>query len=159
MPDFVKAIPAPYTAIALAALIAASGAFGYVKGYLSQAEKFSEYKAQVEAINERTKIENDRAKKENERITHETAQGWAAAVDYLKSHPVGMRSNSRAGTMLGLSRPATGTNATAPIDANRPQCDAPTDAPNVNDCIHDAAQLLWLIDWVKQQTEVRHDFR
>jgi hypothetical protein len=153
--DLVRAIPTQYMLIGIAALVAASMGFGYVKGMTHEADRHTEYVRQVTETNARLEAENARIKRETKRINQETTTGWAAAVDHLRSRP--------AIRVRGADcHPAE--SRTLPAGAREPEPDArerglgaerseTTEIPieqcaaRLNNAVKDAAQVMWLLDW------------
>ena len=156
----VRAIPTQYMLLGIAALIAASVGFGYVKGISSEADRHTEYVRQVTEANAILEAENARIKRETKRISKETTAGWAAAVDHLRRNPVRVR-----GADCGAAESATvsasagrpepdaaerglGAGLSTPIEIPAEQCEA-----RLNAAARDAAQVMWLLDWAAAQRE------
>jgi hypothetical protein len=158
--DLVRAIPTQYMLLGIAALVAASAGFGYVKGMNHEADRHTEYVRQVTEANARLEAENARIKRETKRINKETTAGWAAAVDHLRSNPVRVRradcgaaTSAAVSTSAGRPEPdaaerGLGAGLSTPIEIPAEQCEA-----RLNAAARDAAQVMWLLDWAAAQRE------
>ena len=158
--DLVRAIPTQYMLLGIAALVAASAGFGYVKGIDHEADRHTEYVRQVTEANAKMEAENARIKRETKRINKETTAGWAAAVDHLRRNPVSVRgadcgAAESAAVSASAGRPepdaaerGLGTGSGAPIEIPAEQCEA-----RLNNAVNDAAQVMWLLDWAAAQRE------
>lgn len=130
-------IPLPYklAGFAVAAVVI------FFLGRENGLSKYYDFKSWVEA-------EQARAKAESDRVTSETAQGWAAAVDWHRRNPriVRVRDNCE----VQVPGAPTGTDeAAASGTINSEQAET-----YLNQGILDAAQLLHLQDWIRKQQEV-----
>lgn len=110
---------------------------------------------------ERARIERDQA-----RILDETAQSWAAAVDYWREHggrlvrvrPAACPSADSTVPALPLAAasitglPASEHRPAAPRDVDASECEA-----RLNGSVLDALWIETVKDWIKQQHEVVHD--
>lgn len=158
--DLVRAIPTPYMLLGMAALVAASVGFGYVKGIDHEADRHTEYVRQVTEANARLEAENARIKRETKRINKETTAGWAAAVDHLRRNPVRVqRTDCGAAESVAVSASAgqperdaaergLGAGLSTPIEIPAEQCEY-----RLNAAARDAAQVMWLLDWAAGQRE------
>lgn len=157
----VRALPALWMWLALAALIVAAGGAGYVRGIRSEADRHAEYIEQITAANGKLEAENARIKRESKRIDAETAAGWAAAVDRQRRTPaVRVRGADCSPATLravpgrtGSAEPAAGERGSGPGR------DAPQEVPveqcesRLNRAVEDAARVMWLLDWAAKQRE------
>ena len=159
--DLVRAIPTQYMLLGMAALIAASVGFGYVKGVNHEADRHTEYVRQVTEANARLEADNARIKRETKRINQETTTGWAAAVDHLRSRPAIRVRGADCHPAESRALPASprdpesdarerGSSAqrSAPTEIPLEQCEA-----RLNNAVKDAAQVMWLLDWAAGQRE------
>jgi hypothetical protein len=158
--DMVRAIPTQYMLLGMAALVAASMGFGYVKGMNHEADRHTEYVRQVTEANARLEAENARIKRETKRINKETTAGWAAAVDHLRRNPVSVRGaacgaakSATVSTSAGRPEPdaaerGLGAGLSTPIEIPAEQCET-----RLNAAARDAAQVMWLLDWAAAQRE------
>ena len=154
--DLVRAIPTQYMLLGIAALVAASVGFGYVKGVNHEADRHTEYVRQVTEANAKLEAENARIKRETKRINKETTAGWAAAVDHLRSRPA-IRVRGGADCHPAESRTLPASPQESEPDARErgpgPERSAPTEIPleqcaaRLNNAVKDAAQVMWLLDW------------
>lgn len=103
-------------------------------------------KAVGEVAKEKAKIEET----ESRRVHDETAKGWSAAVDVVRSDADRLRRSTRAGSGCGsVSR--------APASAERTDDPARNDLPATDEiiaaCARDALKLVWLQYHERQQQE------
>lgn len=138
-------IPLPYTLAAAGIALVASFFLGYNYGL----EKYYDLKSAVAQ-------EQNRAAAESERVTGEIAKGWANSLAWHRNNPriVRVRDNCGVqvpGTPGGIDgRPPhqrLGAGGDATLTAS--QCET-----RLNDALGDAAQLMALQAWIKQQNQV-----
>ena len=150
------------TIILIVALLAGSHFVAYGKGQQHEYAKHTEYRANVAAAQRQAKADADAARAAAARINEDTAAGWAASVDWHRSHPRIVRvlqparpdCDCRAGAEI-----AAAGSADAPTGERQPDTpvDAAIDAAQceaiANAAIGDAAQLLYLQKWIKDVTQ------
>lgn len=84
--------------------------------------------------------------KTQKQITEDTTNGWKAAVDYLRAHPV--RVLQPAGSFSGIS--------VTPAGADGAGADAVPAARDVEtDCAKTTLQLNWLQNWAEKQEAIK----
>lgn len=84
--------------------------------------------------------------KTQKQITEDTTNGWKAAVDYLRTHPV--RVLQPAGSFSGISVTPAGADG-AGADAIPATRDVETD------CAKTTLQLNWLQNWAEKQEAIK----
>jgi hypothetical protein len=146
-----------YTYIAGIIILLASHGYVYFKGKEHGLERYYDLKSSVEAAQKRAEEEAQRQKSEQDRIARETTDGWAAAVAWYRDHPRIVRVLQSSGCVSqtgAVSASTEGTDATAAqqrpstIELTAEQCEF-----RVNNAILDAAQVIHLQNWIKQQYE------
>ena len=143
-------IPLPYkigAALVIAAVIALTA---YFKGYNNANSKYLTFRAEVEAATKQNEIEHERKLKETEKVIADTASGWAAAVDSLRSRPA-IRVQSRCNSGSGITMPtsSSGTDETS-IERLLSSAECQTVA---NNAVQDAAHVLHLQSFIIKQHE------
>jgi hypothetical protein len=147
----------PYVYIAAIAILLASHGLAYFKGKEHGLERYYDLKSSVEAAQKRAEAEAQWQKSEQERIARETADGWAAAVAWYRDHPRIVRVLQPSGCVSqtgAVSASSEGTDATAAqqrpgaIELTAEQCEI-----RVNNAVLDAAQVIHLQNWIRQQYE------
>ncbi len=157
----VRALPAVWMWVALAALVAAAAGTGFVSGIRSEADRHAEYDKELTAENAKLEAENVRIKRESKRINVETAAGWAVAVDRQRRAPaVRLRWADCSPATLRAIPGSTGSPEPAAVERGPgPGRDAPQEIPveqcesRLNRAVEDAAQVMWLLDWAAAQRE------
>lgn len=111
--------------------------------WLSARDQLSLQEQVTEAANDRA----DEVETEQKRITQETTDGWKAALDYVRAHPVRVLQR-QGGSGGGVSSPTVGTDGTG---------QDPVPAPDrvASDCAETTLQLNWLQNWAERQVGVR----
>jgi len=143
-------IPLPYkigAALVIAAVIALTA---YFKGYNNANSKYLTFRAEVEAATKQNEIEHERKLKETEKVIADTASGWAAAVDSLRSRPaIRVRSNCSSGSGITMPTSSSGVNE-ASIERLLSAEECQTVA---NNAVQDAAHVLHLQSFIIKQHE------
>ncbi len=157
--------PSFYRWVAYGVIAALLFMYGYMVGVKSMSAPLAACKAtvaQVQAHSEALKSINAQTKKESDHAIHQTVIGWKAAVDYLRTHPVGLRVRTACGT-------GTGTGLSAPAgslaqDAGKPgsgtsgsqAIEVPIEEiiDRLNKAQQDAAQILYMLDHDSAQAEI-----
>lgn len=118
------------------------------------ADDFSNFKSSVETQTKLLRAEADRAKAESEKLSVEADAAWRIARDN-KSRTIRVRpDNCGAGAMRTVSTPAAKPDA-APIEQESSSTvDVARCEEIANSAIVDAAQLIHLQQWIKDQHEV-----
>jgi hypothetical protein len=158
--NLARAIPAPWMLAGLAVLVVASAGFGYLKGIDHESDRHAQYRADIAAENARLEAEARRVKRESEQASRDAAAGWSAAVDYWRGHPRLVRVPGPAGSPACL-RPVSAPSGRLAPDARQPGLGAGPDAPvavsvaecesRLNAAVMDAAQVMWLLNWIEAQ--------
>lgn len=152
-----RLIPAPYLLAGIAAVLAVTHGFAYFQGRQSGKETYYEFKAKVDAANMRLALQSEHRQREQERIDQTTRQGWVAAVDYWRGHPVVRVQRPRcAGGVPGVSVTPREPDETAPQSGPGPLRDVTVEEceARLNDAVLDAAQVVHLQQFVLRQHEV-----
>lgn len=144
-------IPLPYKLAAIAVLLV----IAFFAGRSNGLEQYYSFRAEVEAQQEALAEQAARAREESERINADTVVGWRAAADYWRDHPrtitVRVPASCDPSGLRPIPTAAPGLDATtAQREIGPVECEA-----IANNAVLDAAQLMWLQDWVKQQHEVK----
>lgn len=161
--DFVKAIPSIYGLLAIGALIVAAAGFGYVKGVQHESDRHADFRAAVETAQAHAEAAA-RLRAERERQVHaDTAAGWSAAVLWHRAHSRIVRVQQPAS---GCDGEVSGVPAAPSESAARPtepRLDPEQHAAltvsvaeceqRLNNAVMDAAQVMHLANWIKQQHE------
>ena len=155
-------IPTPYKLIGLAVAAVIVFAMGYLKGYENANDKYLAFKADVAAQTAILEANAEKARLESERVTADVSKAWSAALNHQRANPRIIRVRDTSGCTTGL-RPLP--NATGLVDATTeeqrfgPGGDVAISIAQceqvANDAIVDAAHLLHLQEWVKQQSEIQ----
>jgi len=133
------------------------GLGAYVKGREHGLETYHEYKAKVTAEFAALEKDHEDRKMESERITADVSHAWSASLDWYKRNPrvVRVHADSCPAGLRPLPLATTGADARpaepglgAYTDVALADCEA-----RLNKAVHDAAQVLHLVDWIKQQHE------
>ncbi len=128
--------------VALAALVAANAlTFGL---WRHTANAFTQYRADIVALGKVQEAATNQAIAEQKQITKDVQDGYQQSIDYLRSHPVRVRSQPGPGSMPGLSQPASGTDETSDYPI-------PAAAELAAGCAETTNQLNFLQGWVEQQ--------
>ena len=145
----------PYIIVGLVTLAVAEGAA--LKHVISE-------KAALEAVSKQQAKEHGRELAAQKTITEDTKNGWQAALEYVRAHPVtaapanragGVR-NPGSGTLTGISGPAQGLAGPLadrqPDPAAGPSCDSQL-ADLTNACTETTVTCFALQTWVRRQRE------
>jgi hypothetical protein len=147
-------MPLSYTLIA--ALIIAVAA--YFTGREHGLSDYYTYKSSVEAAQAALKADAENARQESARVTADVSQSWSAALEYQRTHPaVRVRDNCSAGglrpsaaTGLKLDATTKESGLGSSVDVAVEQCEQ-----RLNDAALDAAMVMHLQHWIRQQHEVK----
>lgn len=90
--------------------------------------------------------ETRRITKDQERITDETVEGWAAALAVVRRDYERRLRDAGTGKMPGISRPASGPDATAGNAIPAPERVAA-------DCAEETLKLIYLQRWISAQKD------
>lgn len=150
LPHLTKLVPTGYLILAVVALLSVTHGVAYVKGL----ERYYELKSKVDAAQKEAEADAERQRLATEQINRETAAGWAAAVDWHRRNPRLVRVLPGAGCLSQAGAlPAAGQEPDAPTA--QPGLGAVIDATaceeRLNRAVLDAAQVMWLQDWIQQQ--------
>lgn len=161
--DFVKAVPSIYGLLALGALVVASAGFGYVKGVQHESDRHADYRAAVETAQAHAEAAARLRAERERRILEDTARDWAAVLDHVSSRPPVVRVQQPAS---GCDGEVSGVPAAPSESAARPaepRLDPEQHAAlavsvaeceqRLNNAVMDAAQVMHLANWIKQQHE------
>jgi len=127
----------------------------YIKGREHGLEKYFALKSQVEEAQKRAEADANAQRQRQEQLIKDTTEGWRAAVDWYRAHP----------RIIRVLPTADCVSQTGPISASTGQSDdssikqgfdsavlTPEQCEmRINNAILDAAQLLHLQSWVRQQ--------
>ena len=142
------------------ALLLTVGFGAYFKGKEHGLREYYDYKAKITAQFEELEKEHEQRKLVSERITADVSHAWATSLDWYKRNPRTVRVHADscptglrplpAPTFGPVERPIEpGLGASADVAISVEECEA-----RVNNAVLDAAQVLHLVDWIKQQAEV-----
>ena len=111
--------------------------------WLSARDQVALQEQVTDAANERANV----VEKEQKRITQETTDGWKAALDYVRAHPVRVLQR-QGGSGGGVSLPAVGVDGAG-------EYPVPAAERIASDCAETTLQLNWLQNWVEKQQGVK----
>lgn len=143
-------LPNPYMIMGAAAVVVVAFGLGYWKGWSSGMENYYEFKSQVEAANEQIRIDTEKKLDELAELQRVTEANWRIALDTLRNRPIRVRNNCGTGEMPSIPTP-TGRPDEAPAQLVISTGECETVA---NNAVFDAAQVLHLQAFIKQQHEV-----
>lgn len=156
--DLAAPISLPTKFAVAAVVVVGIAAAGYVKGYGHGTEKLVEFKTQVAAASAKAEADAEALRAEQQRILADTARGWSAAVDWHRAHPRTVRVLSPAQCYLPQAGAVPATPAepdarpvehgSGAVELTAEQCEA-----RINAAVLDAAQVVWLRDFIHQQHE------
>lgn len=130
--------------------------------YLGAIDDFSTYRASVEVVQDQIKLDNDRKLAAALETNQRAAAGWRSTLDELSKRPAVIRVRVKdcgAGTATQTTPTATG------VDAATAESQSSTESSNATEVsgteaetiigrgIRDAAQVLWLQDYILGQQE------
>lgn len=139
------------------AILVVSNAF-FIERWRAANERYANFKSSVEMAQKQAEAEALRKEEEYRRVNQEVVAGWSAAVDWYRKHPrivrVRVRDN-RPAQVPAISAPAASDDEVA----TEPRFDtggitAIECEERLNNAILDAAQVIWLQEWIRQQREV-----
>lgn len=116
--------------------------------YLSERREYKLFRDGVGAYAKAQEDHNAELRAKSAQITQETTDGWKAALDYLRAHPVSVLPRAGSGAMPGISGPANGA-----YDTSQNTVSAATRI--ATDCAETTLELNKLQDWVARQKEVK----
>lgn len=145
-----------YVFVAVVAVVA-----GFAAGYVTMAEEHYLYKSTIEAQQNELREENEKQRLVRERIDKDTANGWAAAVDYLRKHPRIVRVQSNCDS-AGLRPIPSTTGITPKLPEQEPRFGSTGDVTvAVEECqqrletaITDAAWIEHVKVWADNQSRI-----
>lgn len=155
-------IPLPYKIAGIALVMIICAVLGYMKGYENANDKYLAFKTDVAQQTAQLEADAEKARLESERVTADVSKAWAAALNHARANPriVRVRDTSCGASSLssvsatGLKPDATSVEqefgARADVALSVAQCEEVA-----NNAVMDAAALLHLQAWVKQQSEVQ----
>ena len=130
----------------------------FIKLYGSVHREYSKFQAEVVAAQEQAERDAEHLRAEQERVTRDVSVAWADALAYSREHPVVRVLPARCDSRQGTPLPATGLKpdvATAEPRLGRSISIAVEDCEaRLNNAAQDAAMLLELQNWIRQQHEV-----
>lgn len=129
----------------------------FFKLWQGKADELAEYRANVVAQQQALAAEAARAKDESDRISRDTAAGWAAAVEWHRRNggAIRVRSDCNPATLRPVPA-ASGEPTVSPVQQGfGTELDVAQCETRVNGAVFDAAQLIWLQEWVRKQHEVK----
>ena len=144
-------MPSPLMLVGGVALAFGISTLLFWRLYNGAIDDLATYRAQVEAAQEQVRLENERKHQELMAVNVRLESGWSNALDELRARPalIRVRPNSCPGAVPSVPTPTAVPNEAAPVDTiSAEQC-----AAFLHDGIQDAAQVMWLQDWIKQAVE------
>lgn len=150
--NLVRAIPAPWMAVVLVALVAAAFGAGWVKGVDHAEDRHATFVAQVATLGAEQAAKTGAIIKDQQRITEETCDGYAQGLDALHKYYAGRLRNSGAGggALPAVSGPTGGVDARSPDPGAGPPGDSAEDQV-ARGCAETTLMLLTLQAWVEKQ--------
>ena len=159
--DMLTLVPWYYRVLAVALLSLTLIAFGWVKGANHVQKEFDAFEARVNAAGEAQSALNKQITKKGEEITASTGGEYAKGdADVVRTYGPGRvrNANPGSGKVARVPQAASGTNG-RPADAGfgagiRPP--SKDECPDLKaDIARTTVMLIYLQDWVEQQSEVR----
>lgn len=148
-------LPNPYFLLAAGIAIAVSFGAGYWRGWSSGMEKYYEFEGRVKAENEQIRIDNERKLAAMGLVQRRTEDGWRTALAELQRNRIRVQPIRCQGAVPGVPAPAGRPDEAAAelrpdpaISITVDQCEA-----RVNAAANDAAQVVWIQQWIKDRHE------
>jgi hypothetical protein len=146
-------LPNPYFLLAAGITLAVSFGAGYWRGWSSGMEKYYAFKSDVETQQEAVRMENDRKLAAMAVVQRRTEDGWRTAIDELQRNRIRVQPVRCPGVMPTIPAAVERPDA-APVESGLGSTISVTECEGrVNNAANDAAHVIWLQHWIKQQHE------